>query len=60
MAWNLVQSYPSVGSGLVYNGHGCGNFDMIISDHFSFISQLRPTPCVPCATLHLVTMLIEC
>ena len=30
----------------------------IILDHFSRISQLQPTPHVPCATLYLVRMLI--
>ena len=34
MAWNLVQSYPSVGNGLVYNGHGLMWAEVPWSGHY--------------------------
>jgi hypothetical protein len=34
MAWNLVQSYGSIGNGIVYNGHGLMWAEVPWSGHY--------------------------
>jgi hypothetical protein len=43
IAWNLIQSYPSVGSGMDYNGHGLMWAEVPWSGHYTVNSPIWAT-----------------